>query len=163
MQASSVAEDQADDLSVVPEWVVFACGAHHFGVPIKHVREILPPMSFTRLPGAGAAVCGLIGLRGRVVTVLDFGAAVGLARAVDNADYRIVLMDREDRLAGLAVERVVGVAGGGLDDLAARADDLRALGAAPEDLLGVGELDGQPFTVVDVERVLGRLLTQPSG
>jgi chemotaxis signal transduction protein len=60
------------------------------------VVEIIPPRPFTRLPGAGADVCGLVGVGGRVVTVFDLGVVLGLGRAADHADHRLLLWSSAD-------------------------------------------------------------------
>ncbi|MGH7482904.1 MAG: chemotaxis protein CheW [Longimicrobiales bacterium] len=139
------------------DWVVFGCDHHQFGVPIQRVREIVTPLPFTRLPGSGPEICGLIGLRGRVVTVIDFGAAFGIRRSSERADFRIVLLDRGEALVGLAVERVVGVARTGRE-LELPGASLAVLDAGREELLGVSALDGSPFVVTDPDRILDRLL-----
>lgn len=163
MQVASAGAGAQDDGSAsTPQWVVFTCDGHDFALPIGRVREILPPRPFTRLPGADAAVCGLIGLRGRVITVLDFGVAVGLAPAAREPGHRIVLLDGAARTVGLVVERVVGVAGGDMAEIERQAEALRALDAGMDELVGIGERDGRPFTIVDAERVLDRLLAAPS-
>jgi purine-binding chemotaxis protein CheW len=69
---SSHAADEAV-ASGLSQWVVFNCGDHRFGLPLDRTREILPPRSCTRLPGCGPEVAGLVGIRGRVLTVFDFG------------------------------------------------------------------------------------------
>lgn len=144
-------------LAVAPRWVVFACDGHRFGIPLSRVREIVSPRPYTRLPGCGPAVSGLIGLRGRVVTVFDFGALLSLAPAAEAADHRVILLEREDRLIGLAVDSIVAVAGAEAQ-LPIDADMLRALDIEQEHVLGVGTFGERPFVVVDPERVLRPLL-----
>ena len=53
-------------------------GEHRFGVAIERIREIIPARPYTPLPGSGPHVCGLINLRGRIVTVVDLGARLKL-------------------------------------------------------------------------------------
>lgn len=139
-------------------WIVFACQEQAFGLGLDRVRETLPPQPFTRLPGADAAACGLMGLRGRVLTVFDFGSAFGLRAARGAADPRILLVDAGARTFGLVVEVVLGVVRNeaplGLDAAA-----LARLDAGRDDVRGIGEMDdGRPFVAVDLDRLLGRLL-----
>ena len=51
--------------------VLFLAGGHQFGIAVSRIREIIPARAYTPLPGTGAHVCGLINLRGRIVTVVD--------------------------------------------------------------------------------------------
>jgi purine-binding chemotaxis protein CheW len=72
---------------------------------IGEVREIIPFRRITRLPGAPAAVLGLINLRGSVLTVLDLGVRLGGA-PVDRTLGSIVLVQTGERTVGLAVSDV---------------------------------------------------------
>jgi chemotaxis signal transduction protein len=138
-----------------PQWLVFACGGHEFAVPLEWAREILPPREFTRLPGCGPEVCGLLGLRGRAVTVFDFGATVGLQPATAFPDYRLLLLEHEDRLTGFAVERIVAVAHATQEPGAEHEVRLN-----DDEVTGHGTLedDGRRFLIIDPDALLRRLL-----
>jgi chemotaxis signal transduction protein len=154
----SIADVQAPEgvASVAaPQWVVFACGGHEFAVPLVRAREILPPRDFTRLPGCGPEVCGLLGLRGHAVTVFDFGSTVGLRAATAFPDYRLLLLEHQDRLTGFAVERIVAVAHATQEQGAeckVRLNDDEVLGH------GTLEDDGRRFLIIDPDALLRRLL-----
>ena len=85
--------------------LVFGVGARLYGCEVALVREIVPFRPCTRLPGAPPYVCGLINLRGTVVTVIDLGLRLGGAPA-DRADGSIVLVEHGPRLVGLAVDEL---------------------------------------------------------
>lgn len=147
------------------DWIVVACGDHRFGLPIVRVSEIIPDRPAARLPGCGADVVGLINLRGRPVTIVDLGAALGLPAAAATPERRILLVDRAGRRIGLAVAAVLGLAGRGAtpasatgspggERLAIRAEVLRALDAGAEEVVGVGEWNGRPFVALDPEPIL---------
>ena len=141
-----------------PQWVVFACQEHWFAFPITRVREVLPARPSTVLPGCGPEVCGLIGLRGRIVTVFDFGAMLGLRPSGEQPDHRLILLEHGDRVVGMAVDAMVAVTRLAARDLSLPADVLRSFDIEREDLIGVGSLDGRPFTAVDPAVLLDRLL-----
>lgn len=155
---SADAEPSVAATAAAPEWVVFRSGSGRFGVPIRTVREIIVPRPLSRLPGCGPEVRGLIGVRGRIVTVLDFAAAVGLAPAAPAAGERLLLIEDDERLAGFAVEEVIGVAPRAPDELPLPAETLRGLDVDRGDVYGVGELHGQPFLAIDPRRLMQRLL-----
>ncbi len=140
------------------EWVVFACDGHRFALPLGRVREILEPRPFTRLPGCGPSVCGLVGVRGRVITTFDFGAAVAVRPATAAPDHRLILLEHGERVFALAVDGIVAVARAAAAELPLRADTLRALDIERDDLLGIGAFGDQPFLAVDPDRLLARLL-----
>jgi chemotaxis signal transduction protein len=138
-----------------PQWVVFACGGRDFAIPLDRAREILPPREFTRLPGCGPEVCGLLGLRGRAVTIFDFGATAGLRPATTFPDYRLLLLEHQDRLTGFAVERIIAVA-----HSATEAGSESAVGLRDDEVLGYGMLEdeGRQFLAIDSDALLRRLL-----
>jgi chemotaxis signal transduction protein len=135
-----------------PQWVVFVCGGRRFGFPLEHVREILTPTPFTRLPGAGPAVCGLISLRGRLLTVLDAGVILHGAASVGAPDHRVLVLDVGGRRIGAAVDGIVAVsrtplAEPGGDEPAGISDTLPGnVGVA---ILGTAALDSGSFVALD--------------
>jgi len=143
---------------VAPEWVIFACDGHRFALPLERVREVLEPGPVTRLPGCGPAVCGLVGVRGRVITTFDFGAAVSLRPATSVPGHRLILLEHGDRVYALAVDGIVAVARAPAAELPLRAAALRALDIERDDLLGIGVFADQPFLAVAPDRLLARLL-----
>lgn len=148
-------EERAGE-QAAPEWIVVAVSERRVALPIRRVREVLPSRPLTRFPGAARPVCGLIGVRGRVVTVVDLGLALGLDSSAI-PEHRILLTEWSDVPVGLAVGQVAGVAGGPVA-VPASAEAVRQAGLDPRDVLGSGALDGEPFLVVDLDRIVGRLL-----
>ncbi|MBI4409407.1 MAG: chemotaxis protein CheW, partial [Gemmatimonadetes bacterium] len=112
----------------------------------------------TRLPGCGPAVCGLIGLRGRVITAFDLGAALALRPSAARPDHRLLLVEYGPRLVALAVEEVVGVARAAARELPIEARALRLIDVDRDDLVGIGDLGERAFLALDTDRVIGRLL-----
>jgi purine-binding chemotaxis protein CheW len=48
----------------------FLKGAY-FGIDVQHVQEVIRPQAMTRVPLAPPDICGLINLRGQIITVID--------------------------------------------------------------------------------------------
>jgi len=70
--------------------LAFNLGGGTFACDMDVFREIVPTQQITRLPGAPDTVCGLINLRGTIVTVIDGGVALG-KRAYSRAEGLILL------------------------------------------------------------------------
>lgn len=141
------------------EWVVFGCGAHRFGLSVGRVREITTPRPATRLPGCGPEVRGIVALRGRVVTVFDFGAAFGVGPVSGPPeDRRVLLVQHGERLVGLLVDRVEGVARGEGAVLALGAGALREVDVERPEVLGVGTYAESAFVAVDSDMIIGRMV-----
>lgn len=160
-QSDTRAEPLGDnpDEVVLERMALLVVGEHRFAVSIDRIREIIPARPYTPLPGSGPHVCGLINLRGRIVTVIDLGARLKLAPASANPDHSIVIVDHRGRLAGLAVEevsRIVDVDTAALQDAAST---LRALRIDRAYLRGVGETDGKVFVAVDPDEIIAPILS----
>jgi purine-binding chemotaxis protein CheW len=69
------------------------------------VREIVPARQLTRLPGAPAAVRGLLNVRGTLITVLDLAERFGHAPAA-TGDASVVIGVTGGRTLGLLVDDV---------------------------------------------------------
>ncbi|HEX6134536.1 MAG TPA: chemotaxis protein CheW [Longimicrobiales bacterium] len=147
MSKTAVVAEAGTHAPAVLPWVVFSCEDRRYGVPLDGVSEIITPRPFTRLPGAGREVCGLVGVRGRVITVFDLGAVLGLRSAASLPDHRLLLLELGARLVGAVVEDVVDIAPARID---------RA-GSTPG-VLGTGHLADTAFTALDPQSLLGRLL-----
>jgi purine-binding chemotaxis protein CheW len=138
--------------------VLFVVGEHRFAVPIGDIREIIPARPYTPLPGSGAHVCGLINLRGRIVTVVDLGARLRLPPASGHPDHSIVIVEHRGRPVGLAVEQVARIVEVDADGLRDAAGALRGLRIDRAYIRGIGEVDGQMFVAVDPDEIIAPIL-----
>jgi purine-binding chemotaxis protein CheW len=149
----SAVEEAADEGSLL-QMVMLGAGDHIFGFPVDSVREIIQPRPFTPLPGMGEHVCGLINLRGRIVTVIDLGARLRLRPAAAREDHSIAIVDHHGKLVGIVVEevsRIIDVDPGGLDD---SAEALRALRLDRSYVRGLGEVGERVFVAIDPDELL---------
>ena len=163
VSSSAPTADEAIPTAELPEWVVFSCEDRLFGVPLTQMREVVTPQPLTRLPGCGPEVGGLMGLRGRVVTVFDMGVVLGLSASLGLADHRILVLDYRAapgapsaRVTGIAVDAVHGIARDEAHMLPERTDEHAIVEAG----LGAGMFEGRLFTAIDPNRILRRLLKE---
>lgn len=87
--------------------VAVRCGGDPVRIPVDRLKEVLLPQLITPIPGSGPEVCGLIGLRGRVVTVFDLAVLLGGSPVDLGGDYRILVVETGSGTVGLAVAEVV--------------------------------------------------------
>lgn len=144
---------------VVPEWVLFSSAGRYFGAPLSISREVVPPAPLTRLPGCGPEVAGLMGLRGRVITVFDMGVVLGLQPSRQAADHRTLVIEHGGRVVGLLVDRIIEIAHGHGAVLEAVPSSLGDLEELRNDVVGVGTQSGNRYLALACERMLDRLLT----
>jgi chemotaxis signal transduction protein len=146
-------------VSAATQWVVFACGDHLFGLPLDRTREILPPRPITRLPGCGPEVAGLAGIRGRVVTVFDFGVLLTGRAAQGREDHRVLVVVVQGKRVAVLVDEIVAVSRETQGVLPLDANALRPYDIERDDVVGIGAHEEQPFLALDPDRILARLLT----
>jgi purine-binding chemotaxis protein CheW len=85
--------------------LLFTLAGHLHCAGLGSVREVVPLKPMTPLPGAPAQVCGLINLRGTIVTVLDATMSeYGVPSSSHTAS--ILLVELGTRVAGVVVDQV---------------------------------------------------------
>ncbi|HEX8213419.1 MAG TPA: chemotaxis protein CheW [Longimicrobium sp.] len=157
-QSHDTAEGAAES-AALERVVLFVAGGHRFGVGIECIREVIPARAYTPLPGSGEHVCGLINLRGRIVTVIDLGARLRLPPSSAVPDHSIVIVEHHDRLVGMAVEEVARIVEVDPETLTSSAEVLRSLRIDRAYLRGVGEVDDEIFVAVDPGEIFSSILT----
>jgi purine-binding chemotaxis protein CheW len=133
-------------------WAFFACTGRGYAIRLEQIHEIVPPQPLTRLPGCGPAVCGLVGLRGRLITVFDLGILTGGQPAAAREDYRVLLVRRGERVVGMAVDELVTI--GALGE-AVQPVTIQGGADHGRDALDVG---GRTFIILEPDRIIGPLL-----
>ena len=130
---------------------------------VDAVREILPRLPTTRIPGAPPVVAGLVNVRGTLVTVVEGWRALGQPEPpVDQSDGAgsTVLLEvgASRRLAGFTVDEVMDMLAVSPGMLEERTGGGLA-GIDPMLVRAVGRRGDQVFVVLDVVALLGPILT----
>ena len=130
--------------------VIFRLDKDRYALPLGAIREVvLPPSHVSRVPRAPEAVRGVMNLRGRVITVVDLRALLGLPDA-GAACQKVVLLDRGRRDLGLLVTDVDGI------------DSIEKVSPAPGThvpaVRGVARLKGWAITLLDPDGVDGAVV-----
>jgi len=159
--------------------LVFRVGTLACAAEVDQVREILPRLPTTRIPGAPPVVAGLVNVRGTLVTVVEGWRALGQVPppglpspsaasptpTADDAPGSTLILEvapgddkngNERRLIGFTVDEVMDMLAGGDTTL----EDRKALpGVDPTLVRAVGRRNGEVFIVLDVAALLGPILT----
>lgn len=87
-------------------YVTVFVGDQMFGLPILDVQDVFRPKAITHVPMAPATVCGVLNLRGRIVTAINMRAALGIADAADGLPVMAAGVEQGGEIFGLMVDRV---------------------------------------------------------
>jgi purine-binding chemotaxis protein CheW len=88
------------------EFLAFDLGSESYALPLGSIREILKPPAITGVPRAQHDVVGIISVRGRITTVIDLRRRLSLEASPHTKATRILLIDRDDEIIGVVVDRV---------------------------------------------------------
>jgi purine-binding chemotaxis protein CheW len=135
--------------------LVFEVGERPFGCDMESFREIVTAQPMTRLPGAPNTVCGLINLRGTIVTVIDGGIVLGRP-AYARERGLILLADYLERWIGIGVDDVRDIQDVPVDQFST-AD---ATEASQVGITGAVEIEGQRVLVLDIKTVVEQVIGQ---
>jgi purine-binding chemotaxis protein CheW len=81
-------------------YATFSVDDRYVGVPVERVLEVLRAQPITPVPLAHDHVCGLLNLRGQILTALDMRARLGLpARDEDDPAANVIVTTDEGPLA----------------------------------------------------------------
>lgn len=139
--------------------LVFRVGTLACAAAAETVREILPRLETTRIPGAPEVVAGVVNVRGSLVTVVEGWRALGQPPPAGDspggnapAGTTVVLeFAGGRRIAGFTVDEVIDLLSVGGETLERR----QALpGIDPTLVRAVGRRGGQLFVVLDTDALL---------
>ena len=136
--------------------LAFEVGGSVLACDMESFREIVPTQRTTRLPGAPETVCGLINLRGTIVTVIDGGVVLGKPACARTSGL-ILLADYFDRLVGVGVDDVRDIHDIAIDQFAS-ADGPESI--AEGIVTGVVEIEGKRVMVLDIKALVQKVIGQ---
>ena len=126
--------------------VVFRIGALICAAPAGIVREILPRLPATRIPGVAEAIEGLVNVRGTLLTVLDGHVLLQQARREED-EGAIVVLEVAGKRYGLGVGQVLDFLEVPEQSIAPRSE---LPGVDPRLVRAVGLQDDRHFILLDV-------------
>jgi chemotaxis signal transduction protein len=168
-----------ENLATVPtaRLLVFRVGVLSCAAEVDQVREILPRLPTTRIPGAPPVVAGLVNVRGTLVTVVEGWRALGQEPPTtpplpDAAAGSTIILELESpspadganesrKLIGFTVDEVVDMLAVG-DTALEHRESLPGVDPTLVKAVGrreAGEAAGNLFIVLNVAALLGPVLT----
>ena len=131
--------------------VVFSLAGEEYALPIESVSEIIRHAVPRTVASDTPGVRGVIGLRGKIVPIVDLADRLGLPAGAESADGKVIILDAAGGQLGVVVDEVDEV----LTVPAEQLEAVPAAGSAVEAIAKLGErlvmlLDASAFAAVEV-------------
>lgn len=136
------------------EYATFHVGGILLGIPIQQVEEINRLLDVTQVPHSPEYVCGVVNLRGEVVTILDLRSILGLEPLDITATSRNVVVHHRGERVGLLVDSIGDVVRAQAQEMETPPANIHGL--ERQFFTGVCKLEQQLLVLLDIEQVLVR-------
>lgn len=148
-------DDETLDTTI--QYVTIYISDQLFGLPISRVHDVFVPESVTRVPLSQTEIAGVLNLRGRIVTAIDMRKRLGLRPLETEGSLMAIGIEFKEESYGLIIDSV-----GEVLDLSETSKE-----AVPSNLdsrwaeiaAGVHRLENNLMVILDVDRVLGDMIT----
>jgi len=145
------------------KFLTFRLSEESYGIEVVAIREIIRMQRITPVPQMPSHVRGVINLRGKVVPILDLRVKFGLP--VDDSSNRACMIvvdllnkDGASSVIGLVVDAVEEVISISESDAEPSPDFGASL--INESCLGIAKLKSGVTTLLDIEKVVNRELSE---
>ena len=135
------------------QYLVFTSKSQEFGIQAMRVHEISAPLGITKVPKAPPYIEGIVNLRGRLVSVLDFRKKFRFEQKEHDEDTRIIIVECGGYPTGIivdSVEEVIKIP----DEKVQKLPEGAATCVSQEYVTGIGMLDNRLIILLDVDKVL---------
>ncbi len=99
-------KDEGQHLNDTKRFLEFNLGGESYAVELLKVKEVITPPEMTPIPKAPGYVCGLMNLRGLVLTVIDLRKKLGITPGKDTSQNGVIIFDLGERLVGVMVDSI---------------------------------------------------------
>jgi len=137
------------------ELLLFTLGGYQrFGINVFKVQEVIQCPPLTRMASANPIVRGITNMRGKTISILDLGMAIG-KRPIDNVGDAFVIVAEYNRsVQGFLVTAVDRIVNMKWEDIKTPPKGL----GSNNYMTAVTEVDGKLVELIDVEKILAELV-----
>jgi len=129
-------------------------GGQLFGINVFKVQEVVQCPSLTEIPNSHHVVRGIANMRGRTLTVMDLGRAIGESGVERPEDNYVVVTEYNKYVQGFLVGGVDRIVNMNWEDILPPPK-----GIGPDNYLtAVTRVEGELVEIIDVEKVLSEVV-----
>lgn len=153
VEENSLVETEDEEEIEKDQYLVFTVKGQEFGIQAMRVQEITSVMETREVPNAPSYIEGIVNLRGRLVSVLNFRNKFRFPGKPHDEDTRIVIVEHEGFPIGIVVdgvEEVIKIP----DEKLHKLPEASSSPESEEFIIGIGMLDSRIIVLLDVEKLL---------
>jgi len=135
------------------ENLVFTVRSQEFGIQAVRVQEISRVLPTTKVPNAPPYIEGIMNLRGRLASVINFRKKLGFEPKEHDEDTRVIVVELDTFPIGIivdSVEEVIKIP----DEKVQNLPESAITSVSKDYMTGVGMLDNRLVILLDVDKVL---------
>ncbi len=129
-------------------------GHRRFGINVFKVREVIQCPRLTVVPQANHVVRGVANIRGKTISVIDLGVAIGMPPIEHTADAFLVITEYNRHIQGFLVGSVDSIVNHNWEQILSPPSGTSTQGY----LIAVTHVGEELVGILDVERVLAELM-----
>ncbi|MCX6690986.1 MAG: chemotaxis protein CheW [Methanoregula sp.] len=99
-------DEYGDEEIETDQYLIFNIDTQNYGIQAIRILEIAQPLKTTEVPEAPAYVDGIINLRGKLATVINFRKKFGFPEKPKDEDTRVVIVEQHGFPIGIIVDYV---------------------------------------------------------
>ncbi|MFT5377549.1 MAG: purine-binding chemotaxis protein CheW [Candidatus Latescibacterota bacterium] len=130
----------------------FYIGNYYFGIDVQVVQEVIVRRKLTPVPLAPSVVCGILNLRGQIVTSIDLRHRLELSTEEKGVDPIHVVIHAGEDLVNVLVDSIGEVLEVDENDFERTPDTLR--GTARELIMGAYKLPDRLLLILDPDKIV---------
>src|SRR3984893_5846609 len=137
------------------QYLVFTAMGQEFGIQAMRVQEISAMIEISAVPRAPVYIEGILNLRGRLVSVVNFRKKFGFEPIPLDEDTRIIIVEHRGFPIGImvdSVEEVIRIA----DEKVQKLPETTLTNGSEDYLTGVGLLDKRLIILLEADEFLSK-------
>jgi purine-binding chemotaxis protein CheW len=135
------------------QYLVFTANSQECGIQAMRVQEISQVLPVTHVPNAPSYIEGIMNLRGRIASVINFRKKFGYEPKKNDEDTRVIVVELDNYPIGIivdSVEEVVKIPDSAVQNL----PESTSTTESKEYITGIGMLDKRLIILLDLDNVL---------
>ena len=134
------------------KYLTFVLADEEYGIVITKVKEIIGMLPITRVPRTPDYICGVINLRGKIISIIDLRLKFGMGPTHETFETVIIVVQTRLGEKGIIVDKVSEVLNINVEDI----EPVPEFGTSidTEYILGIGKTGNTIKILLDIEKVL---------